>query len=248
MLLRSTTTSDHQHMLRDRVRHATEIIAAVLKKQGSSKAVGRAKIEDEIRGYLRSPNEAATLQLRGYGLFPPRPEEVQAVVVSDSLLLAVTPTQKKLVKRLEQKLRAVSDVLADKRWPPPWWQSSNLPPELDDLKVAVAHWIKTVGTIAMAKIPKTNMPKPTFDAHAKRHAAEVAVRLFRHHGLKPTLSHSPNNGLNRLAAAIHGSDCKRLMQDSFSTAARQYWRASAHRRRQGGGRDQCEHRPEQHRY
>jgi hypothetical protein len=55
----------------------------------------------------------------------------------------------------------------------------------------------------MQQRPKKGWPRKA-DMPARYHAALVAVRLFRHHALEPTASHSLNNKVLPLAKIIFG--------------------------------------------
>jgi hypothetical protein len=203
--------------LRVRVRHAVEIIHDELTKQNVSKAVDRERIEEEIRGYLRAPSRArSVVTLKPYGLFF-RPDD------------SINPAHRDFAKQVEQRLRSLEHLLAenlrrqelqDDEDYPLWIDGSPIPQPVRlfaDLRRSIADWIDAFHRVAITKRPKQGVAKSKF-AHAKRHAAEVAVRLYKHHGLKLTTSHSPRNGLNLLSAAIYGERLLTTDQGFFQHA------------------------------
>jgi hypothetical protein len=148
----------------------------IIERSGAQ--VDRQKIESEIRRYLRYPGQPSSIVHHWRGLLPP----------------TLTLKQKKVAERLGKPLRRLKSLLADQ----------NLPPELD-WRNEVQRWITAAHEVATTKLPRKAVAKRKFDAHSKLHAAEVAVRLFKHHGLVDLkCSHSPNNPLNKLAAAVYG--------------------------------------------
>jgi hypothetical protein len=73
----------------------------------------------------------------------------------------------------------------------------------DQCSVQMESWIRQANIIALWKYNKKGKPEAGSNAMAKLAAAERAVRLFKHHGLKLYRSHGTGNRLNQLAAAIY---------------------------------------------
>jgi hypothetical protein len=174
----------------ERVRHATNII------RDAEASVDEPKIKQEIEAYCESPQgDWSTIEWR----------------MRSGRYGAYTKEHRQAAKRLERALIEVENVLND----------TDLPHEIREpisialhrrLKLSVAqedeldgrwlveHWINRARA---AQQPYKRWHKKSVSP-AKRHAAQVALRLLKHHGLKPTLSHSYNNKFIQLAAVIFG--------------------------------------------
>jgi hypothetical protein len=177
-----------------------DAIAAARRRDRSVRAKADVqKIEEEIRAYVKNPRTTIN---RRFFLSPDPPPG---------------PAQKRLAKRLVKQLQELSNLLDDDDLPE-WldWRDtgrwakaiaedlgSNWAP--DECSVRIEHWIREANVIASWKSSKKGKAEARSDAAAKLAAAERAVRLFKHHGLKLYRSHSRNNKLNQLAAAIHGT-------------------------------------------
>jgi hypothetical protein len=191
--------------IRARVNGAVAIIrdanaAARRRDRSVTAAVDVQKIEEEIRAYVKNPTTTIN---RRFFLSPEPPPG---------------PAQKRLAKRLVRQLQELSNLLDDADLPE-WldlrdtgrWAKaiaedhlgSNWAP--DECSVQIEHWIREANLIAKWKSNKKGKAQERSGAMAKLAAAERAVRLFKHHGLKLYRSHSTDNRLNQLAAAIHGT-------------------------------------------
>jgi hypothetical protein len=187
----------------ERILRAKQTIReALLEQHGKAEEPDAQKIKEAIEAYCAAPaGDWTTLEWR----------------MRAGRHGALTKEHNDAAKRLDKALAALAKVLRDK----------NLPFNLrHPLSIEAMHKLGlTVYEYEQLDIvedwqrraragskPWKRWPKDP-EARKKAHAAEIAVRLFDHHKLVCTASHSPNNKLIKLAAIVFGQPLRTGKRD-----------------------------------